>query len=339
MFRRFNRITCFLMGMLCFLHVAHAIFGETVTPREIKRLLALEKSLKAQIAEMESDIVASSEFNSYKAAYYRALPKTFRHVRDDEIVKRLMDAQYVFLGDDHSVLQSQLGAVEILKCMAAGKGNLTLVLEWMDESFQGSVNEFLRGRMSISELKKKIKYDELWGFLWAGYSRVLHAAKRYGCRILLAERLLEKHSLKIRDAYIAKKIADDRLKNASMRYLIVYGEYHILGDDHLSKKLARAGLTPQMILTGNADEIYWKALKSTQQPDSIRFLDMGAGIYYMRNGTPLERLVAYRNYLMKLLGWKKSDFAEWIDNNDILINPGSSERFEDLHRCSPEEIH
>ncbi len=215
--------------------------------------------------------------------------------------------------------------------MRAGKGPMTLVIEWVDISFQKQVDEFLAGRLPLKDVRNKISFDKLWGFSWAGYSKILSAAKQLKTPILLVERLKTSHNLADRDNFITAKISEHSKKAAGMRYLVVYGDYHTLGSGHLSQKMAKAGLKPQTILIGDGKDIYWKLLGKIKDPAKIGFADLGSGIYYVRNGTPLERSLAYRDYLMKMLGYHKNDFEEWIGPGDIVAKSAGHSNFEALH--------
>jgi hypothetical protein len=235
------------------------------------------------------------------------------------------------LGDEHTTNQSQINTANVLRMMRATKEPVTLVIEWVDISFQKEIDAFLAGSLPLKDLRARISYDKLWGFSWTSYAKILSAAKQQKTPILLVERLKGNHSLADRDSFITATIVAHAKKAANMRYLVVYGDYHILGDGHLSSQLAKAGLKPQIILIGDAADTYWKLLGKGKDPAKIGFASLNNGIYYIRNGTPLERSLSYRDYLMKMLGYKKSDFEEWVGPADIVPQAGGRNNFEALH--------
>ncbi|PKL49944.1 MAG: hypothetical protein CVV42_04605 [Candidatus Riflebacteria bacterium HGW-Riflebacteria-2] len=306
--------------------------ADNVSKEEFSRLLLVEKTLHQQIDEMESELKTSKQLEAYKKSYLAAVPKGApRPLSDAQIAKTLATARYVIMGDEHTTSQAQANTVSVLRMMRASKEPLTLVIEWVDISFQKQIDEFLAGRIPLKNLRGKISFDKLWGFSWASYSKILSAAKQLKTPILLVERLKASHSLASRDTFITKTIADHAKTNPGMRYLVVYGDYHVLGDDHLSQKLAKSGLKPQIILIGEAREIYWKLLGKLKDPAKIGFAELAGGIYYVRNGTPLERSMAYRDYLMKMLDYSKSDFEEWVGPADIAPKTSGRNNFEALH--------
>jgi len=320
-----------LLVVLFFFGFARLDAGE-ISKEEFSRLRLVEKILKSHISEMETHIKPSASLKKYMKEYEAAVPKTApRPVTDAEMAKVLTGAKYVLLGDEHTTSTSQKNTVLVLKMMKASKEPLTLIIEWVDISFQKDIDAFLAGKIPVKDLRGKISFDKLWGFSWADYAKILTAAKQLKTPVLLVERLKGTHSLSDRDTFITSTISAHAKQHAGMRYLIVYGDYHILGPDHLSDKLAKAGFSPQTLLIGDAGETYWKLLGKIKDPDKIGFAELKKDVYYIVNGTPLERSISYRNYLMKLLGFTRSDFEEWVGPSDIKPQSGKND-FNSLHR-------
>jgi hypothetical protein len=310
-----------------------ALHAGTVSKDEYNRLRAVDKTLRSHISEMEKQLQPSASLKKYMKEYEAAVPTvTPEPVSDTEIAKMLAAARYVMLGDEHTTSRSQANTVLVLKMMKAAKEPVTLVIEWVDISFQKQIDAFLAGKLPLKDLKSKISFDKLWGFCWADYAKILTAAKKLKTPVLLTERLKGTHSLADRDSFITSTVAAHAKANAGMRYLVVYGDYHILGANHLSDKLEKAGFKPQLRLIGDAKDTWWKLLGKMKDPDRISFAKLGSDIYYIANGTPAERSLSYRNYLMKLLGYTKSDFEDWVGPNDIKPRSGTDKSFDSLHR-------
>lgn len=323
----------FFNAIVLLFAVASVLAAGEVSKNEYNRLRAVEKILRSQISEMETQLKPSASLKKYMKEYEAAVPKGApAPVSDPEMAKILSGARYVMLGDEHTTSRSQANTVLVMKMMKASKEPMTLVIEWADISFQKEIDAFLAGKLPQKDLKGKISFDKLWGFSWADYAKILSAAKQLKIPVLLTERLKGTHSLADRDTFITTTIATHAKANAGMRYLVVYGDYHILGPDHLSEKLARAGLKPQTMLIGDGGETYWKLLGKVKDPEKIGFARLGSDIYYIVNGTPAERSLSYRNYLMKLLGYSKDDFEEWVGPADIKPGSSASNSFDSLHR-------
>ncbi len=116
-----------------------------------------------------------------------------------------------------------------------------------------------------------------------------------------------------------------------MRYLTIYGEYHLIGPEHLTHKCSKLGLKPQIIMVGEAAETYWQLLAKTMDPEKIGFAHLKKDLYYINAGTPLERSFSYRNYLMDILGYEPEDFGDDIGKADIVPQAAAASRFDQLH--------
>lgn len=308
-------------------------YSAQISKAEFDRLVWINKVLLGHIGEMEAEFKNSPALKKYRKEYFAAIAtKQIRSVSTKEMIHYINNARFVFLGDEHTTTESQLNTIKILNLMRTNKAPVTLILEWIDESHQPEIDDFLAGKLSLKDLRTKIAFDQDWGFSWASYSKILSAAKRMKVPILLVERLKKRHSLSERDIYIANKIKLNADKNKEMRFLTVYGEYHLLGHNHLTEKCAKLGLTPQLIMIGDAPSVYWKLLEKTLNPDKVEFAHLNNNVFYIRNGTPVERNFSYRSYLMKMLGWNQNDFAEKITRDDIKPKAVAQTNFERLHQ-------
>lgn len=311
------------------------VLAKKISLQEFKRLKQVESILLENISLMESELEPSATFTKYKKEYLNSIPKTSPKLVSNSVLTNLLSkASFIFLGDEHTTLRSQQNTCKLLKLMKQGKRPITLVLEWVDISFQNEIDLYLAGKMSLTNLKKKINYQKLWGFQWKGYANIIKTAKLLKTKVLLVERLKKKHSLLVRDSFIVKKISENYKSNPNMRYLIVYGDYHIFGPNHLSEKAMKAGLYPQIIFLGDAPNAYWSILKQTMDPAKIGIAQMKKGVFYIPNGTPLERSFSYQNYLADLLGYDETDFEYWVDKSQITPQQSRHSRFDSLHRIN-----
>ena len=127
------------------------------------------------------------------------------------------------------------------------------------------------------------------GFPWDGYSEILQRAKSLQVPILLADSFIEHKSLAERDDQVVARMNLYKRERPETRFLVVYGAFHILGKNHMSEKAAAANLAPDLFLVGEASEIFWQALGNYEDPAKFPFLSLGENIFYIQNGTPLER--------------------------------------------------
>lgn len=298
---------------------------------EVARLRAVNDTLAAHIALMEGDLTPSPALVAYEKEFRRAVPSVApRAIPEARFAEKLAAANVVLLGDDHATTLSQANTVRTLALMAKGRRPLTLVIEWIDRRHQATVDRYLAGDMPATELAKRIEFAKTWGFSWPAYLKVLEAAKRLKVPVLLVERLYEKPGLAKRDAFIAADIVAYRARRPDHRLLVVYGEYHLLGRDHLTDRLAKAGIPADMVIIGDAEHAFWSLLERSLDPDLIPPAELGGIVHYQKFGSPLERRVAYRRYLMKLLDYTQDDFERWISDREAKPVPVAARKLEKL---------
>lgn len=302
------------LGLLLGLVVVAASLAAPLDPAAIEARMEVSRKLLEQIVQIEAVFEDTGSLARYEREYLKALAaRPASPVAEKILFQRLATSPYVFVSDVHNCADSQGLTLEVMRAVAAGPGPVTLVLEWVDRRFQGDVDAFLAGKITLSTLRRRICYEQYWSFPWTSYRRVLDEAKRLGLAILLSEDLENDHGLAERDAAICDTVATHRDANPGMRYMVVYGAYHLLGPRHLTARLATRGLTPQVIIVDESDTHYWATLKAVKDPDLIEALDLGDGVFYVERGSPVERHRAYRNFLMSLTGWEEEDFDESLD--------------------------
>ena len=329
-----QKLWAFLAPALLLALVAPAFLAAApITSQEYQRLTGAARIVRANITELESQLKVSTSLVRYEKEFKAAVPRGApKLVTMAALAETLKNARLVVMGDDHATTESQTNTVEALQFMKAGSAPLVLVIEWIDVSRQKEVDRFLAGGITLTQLRQSIQFDKDWGFSWKSYSRILTAAKKLKVPVLLTERLKSKPSLAQRDTMIANDIAAYGKAHPGTRFLIVYGEFHVLGPDHLGEKLAKAGMKPDVKLIGEAEPVYWKLLQKTLDPAAVKVADLGGGIFYLRGGSPLERMLAYRKYLMKIIGYRADDFEDWVSDKDAAPVLKSVERFQQLHQ-------
>ena len=312
--------TMLWLSVLC-----SCLVAAPISDKEHEWMVSVDNLVLEHIDEMEEGFTANEALEKYEAEYRQVLRgRTGVPVGKAEMQKSLAKANCVFLTDEHTVAKAQANTVWVLETMSKGQGPVALVLEWIDASFQKDLDQYLRGEITAEELKKTVRYDELWGFPWGGYKAVLEKAKSLQIPVLLADSFIEHKSLAQRDDQVVARMNLFKKDNPQTRFLVVYGAFHILGKDHMGEKAAKAGLKPDLFLVGEASEIFWQALTKHKDTEKFPFLSLGDNIFYIQNGTPVERHRSYRQYLMDLLGYYDDDFdyplSEMVDDEQTRFS-------------------
>ncbi len=288
-------------------------------------MVSVDNLVLEHIDELEENLHANEALDRYESEYRAVLEgRTGTAVSKEQMAQKLAKADCVFLTDEHTVLKAQQNTLWVLEAMAKGQKPLTLVLEWIDATFQSEVDAYLRGEFDVEELKKRVRYVELWAFPWEGYRAILERARELNVPVLFADSFIAHKSLAVRDDQVVAKMCAFQAKEPEARFLVVYGAFHVLGKDHMAEKAAKAGIKPDYCLVGEASDIYWQALAKYDDPELFPFLDLGSSIFYIQNGSPVERHRSYRKYLMDLLGWFDDDFdyplSEIVDDNETRFS-------------------
>jgi hypothetical protein len=257
---------------------------------------------QCEIEELNAEISMPKSFLTYEKEYYNALlDKSYTPVTDEAVSTSIKDAKVIVMSDNHKNDQSQQNTIRILKQKAETQP-LTLVIEWIDLSFQPLVNQYLMDEMTLDELKNKINFEKHWPFSWDSYSRILKTAKSLKVAVLLVENLKEHNSLVDRDARIIKMVLNHSTLHKDMTYLIAYGTYHTLGKNHLRQQFSKH-FEPVVTFVGNADKAFWDGLFKTKDLEEMESFQLGEDIYYLHSDSPHKRLEKERLYYLELLGY------------------------------------
>jgi hypothetical protein len=285
-----------------------------LSDESIENQLRVSEKLQEQIAQIEAIFEDTGELNTYEEEFKKALTERKASPLTEKLLfERIGDTPYVFVADVHTSRETQTLIIEVMRQMS-GASPVTVVLEFIDRQFQHEVDDYLAGNIDLETLRVSICYEQYWNFSWDSYCRILEEARNLSFFVLLTENLEEENDLYVRDVMVSSAIGAHRNANPGMHYLVPYGTYHLLGNNHLTERLTQQGLAPQLIVVDEADIHYWNTLKVVKDPELIKAMDLGDNLYYIQRDSPIERLKAYRAYLMTVTGWMEEDFTEPLDS-------------------------
>jgi uncharacterized iron-regulated protein len=94
-----------------------------------------------------------------------------------EILKKLLQAQIVYLGETHDRSSDHEAQLDILKQIRTRQPKLAIALEMFQKPYQASLDRYLRGKLTEAELLAQTEYPKRWGFNWDFYAPILRFAK------------------------------------------------------------------------------------------------------------------------------------------------------------------
>ena len=104
---------------------------------------------------------------------------------------------------------------------------------------------------------------------------ILVAIREMKASVLLTDDRINRPGLQARDLAAANMICALHKSKPKERLLVIYGETHLLGNDHMSEKMANGGFQPDVIMNGKNEKLFWQALEEYGKYDTMAFLDLG----------------------------------------------------------------
>jgi len=239
---------------------------------------------------------------------------TFESVcQPEEILRGILKANLVWVGDYHALAASQMLVVELLKTVSQRKANIAVAVEPVFARSQESLDRWMSGKISEQEFLERIRYHEEWGCEWTGYKAIFETARELRVPVYGVDchPRNDMRSIGRRDLGVARRIARLMQENPTQTLIVVFGESH-LASNHLPARvraiLGRKGIAPRdLVLLQNVDALYWKLQESGLV--EARAVRVHEGCYCVFNATPIEKYESFRQYLNKCI--EEDSSGDW----------------------------
>ncbi|MFQ5719510.1 MAG: ChaN family lipoprotein [Acidobacteriota bacterium] len=235
----------------------------------------------------------------------------------DDLVVRGFRSDVVFVGDYHALVSSQMFCARFLDDLARRSNRLVLAMEMVFGRQQRVLDEFMSGAIEDDEFRRRIRYDDEWGYEWSGFAAILATARRYGIQVvgIDSEPRSEFRLIRRRDRYAARRIAEIFLHDERAKAVVFIGESH-LARNHLPLKLAQELANRQMekrslTIVQNIDSLYWQRAESGESSRDI--VRVEGSRYCVFNASPITKYEAYRQTIER---WKSQS-----DDDDVDLAP------------------
>lgn len=257
----------------------------------------LQREIDASIADDPANITI------YQDEYERDVRRYAAVASKADLVESALLADVVYVGDYHTLPQSQRTLVKLLLALTRRR-EVTLAVEMVHTPHQKHLDRFMAGTMAEGRFLQKIEYERTWGFPWPPYREVLEVAKDRGVRCIainIDPRDARDDHLLERDFHAAKLIVDELEARPRSLVLVFDGDLHV-ARDHLpllvDTELQRRKLEPRqrLIVHQNAEQVYWQlAREGREQRVSVVRLDDDS--FCVLNASPIEKLHSYLNWV------------------------------------------
>lgn len=303
-------------------------------------LLKLHRQLYRKNKQIIADSVIPEDrsFAAYEAHYKKAVSDYKKIVEVEEVEKAMMGAQIVYVGDYHTLNQSQRSFLRVLRSFVQKSSNFVIGFEIIQARHQPLLDRYMRGKLSDETFLKKIGFREHWFFdLWNNFRPLFDFVRYHAIPIYGIEADAEGGSLSSRDRETARAIFDIYQKDRSKKIFVFIGDLH-LAPSHLPKevsKIFKKGKIPLKTVTlfQNSDSIYWKlAARAKEEALLVKIAD---NQYCRMHTPPIICQQSYLNWLEHEEGVfdyadAKQTFTQYLDQVAVFLGIKLGKEKEDV---------
>lgn len=246
----------------------------------------------------------SPALERYQREYLREFQRHHQLASFGDLVQSLLERDLVFIGDYHTLRQSQDLARRLLERAAADRRPLTLALEMVLQEHQSHLDAYMQGRTGETEFLERIQYRRTWNFAWENYKPLLDAARELDVPVVGVNHRVApgRNSLRQRDEAIAASLVEAILERPAARLMVLIGDMH-LAAPHLPKALdvrleARHLQRRSLVVFQNSDSLYW-TLAERGAGTRSQVVRLGADRFCVMEVPPYVKLQSY-------LGWERA---------------------------------
>lgn len=259
---------------------------------------------------------ARSEINKYKKNYDHLNHRAWKISHREDLFKAIRKSKLIFMGDFHSLHQSQRSHLRILKNIQIK--NYRIAVECIANQHQKYLDQYLTNEISEDEFLKKVAWKKMWGFPWEHYQEIFHWAKQNRIQMIALNDIKHrnlKDSLRKRDVIANQILKRHRDENQSPIF-VIYGE------SHLASTTLLKDFDKYLKVFQNIDEIYFE-LMDLNKEDDIDVVKFNKNEYCVMNIPPWVKWQSHLMYLEKKYDHEieneSLDFTDYIDQYIKLI--------------------
>jgi len=256
---------------------------------------------RAKILEAEGTPPAL--YQDYEASYNRATRDYERVARFDELVRACRAADIVYVGDYHTLEQSQKTFLKLARRLSVRPAErLVIALEFVQGRFQRHLDRYLAGEIAERTFLSRADYRGHWPYdIWDSYRPIFEWAKDRGPRVLGIEVSHDEcDTLPGRDSYAGWRIAEVFHNDPKAKVVVLIGELHV-APDHLpavvADNLAKIGQEKSHVLVyQSSEEVYWKLVREGRSDDT-ELVQVDDGAWCFTNTPPIVRQRSYLDWI------------------------------------------
>ena len=268
--------------------------------------------------------------------YYREYMREFRRrhavASFGDLHQAMLESDLFFVGDYHTLRQSQQLACRLLERAARDERPLVLALEMVLCEHQEHVDAYMRGEIDDRTFLQRVDYQRTWNFDWTNYRPLFESARKHGVRVVGVNhpRKNGRTRLRARDDAIAESIVDVAQTWPEARVMVLIGDLH-LAAKHLPRALetqleARGTPRNSLIVYQNSDALYWTLAEEGSAPNA-QVVRLGDDRFCVMEVPPHVKLQSY-------LSWEQAleRLDDVGDGDELIVEPTYTGVFDALLR-------
>jgi uncharacterized iron-regulated protein len=252
----------------------------------------------------------------YQGEYEREISRAWKVSSRERLLSAVQKARVVWLGDFHALQQSQKAQLRILKALPQTQ-DIVLGVECIEARHQVHLDRYLQGKLSEREFLKAVEWKRNWGFPWEHYKPLFRWAFKNKVRIFALNLKAEQksiRSLRERDEFAGRKIAEILKQNPKSRMFVVFGDLHLAGK-HLPRVVSKYLKNSSFAFVfQNPEKIYFQLLKKEIE-HQVDVVELSKNRYCLVSVPPW---VKWQNYLLYLESHYDRSFNDDLDLTDYV---------------------
>ncbi len=308
---------------------------ELVASTDVRRaVLRLQRGVQ-RLMQAELRAVTGGDtpaLERYEREYLREFRRQHELASLGDLVQAILETDVFFVGDYHTLRQSQDLARRLLERAAAETRPVVLAVEMVLQSHQQSLDAYMRGDLGDAEFLEAIQYRRTWNFDWENYRPLFESARRLGVRVVGINHLSRSgcRTLQARDEAIADALLESILERPQARLMVLVGDLH-LAATHLPRALdrrlqARHLERHRLVVFQNADSLYW-TLAERGAGREAQVVRLSADRFCVMEVPPFVKLQSYLSWERALERWGDAD-----DGEEVALEQSANGLFEALVR-------
>lgn len=270
---------------------------------DLKKWIRIRKDLYVQMERQVRHRLGedTAELMQYRKFYDKEFTKKWTASTKEALWQQIEKSQVVMVGDFHALHQSQKAQLRILRHIPKERKTI-LAVEFLEAADQDKISKFISGKMSEREFLRSIQWQAKWGFPWEHYRPLMRWAQKHKIIVRGLNKTYKKRTattLKSRDVFAGKKIAEMVTEYPDHLVFVVYGDLHLAGPHiplEIVKTLGPAFAKKVVRVFQNSEQIYFQLLNRGLE-SSTDLVRLSQNVFCLMSVPPW---VKWQNYLMYL---------------------------------------